>query len=58
MNISKENVITMACSDGQLRPGKGIQAEVITMACSDGQLRPGKGIQAEKVKVKTLRKVA
>ena len=29
MNISKENVITMACSDGQLRPGKGIQAEKV-----------------------------
>ena len=51
--------MTMACWDGQLRPGKGIQEnEVVTMACWDGQLRPGKGIQENEAFVKVYKKVA
>ena len=33
--------ITMSCSNGQLRNGKGFEIE---MACSSGQLRNGKGV--------------
>ncbi len=52
--------ITMACRDGQLRPGYGITEE-LTMACRDGQLRPGYGItelERKNEKPKIYKKVA
>ena len=52
--------ITMACRDGQLRPGYGITEE-LTMACRDGQLRPGYGItelERKNEKLKIYKKVA
>ena len=53
--------ITMACRNGQLRPGYGINEDEITMACRNGQLRPGYGINEDKVNkthVKVYKKVA
>ena len=52
--------ITMACRDGQLRPGYGITEE-LTMACRDGQLRPEYGItelERKNEKPKIYKKVA
>lgn len=52
--------LTMACRDGQLRPGYGI-TDKLTMACRDGQLRPGYGItevEHKNKKIKIYKRVA
>ncbi len=44
--------ITMHCNDGQLRAGKGI-----TMHCNDGQLRAGKGIKENYIDANSEEKI-